>query len=244
MVQKKTEIEFKKSLAGLVYILKKCFLGMVICGVIVGGSVGVISKTFITPKYSAMSALYIVSASDSVLKLADLEVGSSLTSDYIYLITSRPFITEMKEQLGLGSEYTYKRLNEMITVTNPNDTHAIEITVVSEDEKLAADMCNALAEVSVTRLADIMESSHPKITEYAAVRGNMISPNSTLNAFVSFILGMLLYFIFVYIKNVSDDTVKSTEDIETLLELSVLGMVNVAPHKKSKKISKNTGKSN
>ena len=45
MVQKKTETEFKKSLAGLVYILKKCFLGMVICGVIIGGIVGVINET-------------------------------------------------------------------------------------------------------------------------------------------------------------------------------------------------------
>ena len=141
----------------------------------------------------------------------------------------------MKEQLGLGNEYTYARLKSMLTVTNPHDTHSIEIKVVSDDEQLAANMCNALAEVSVTRLADIMESSHPKITEYAAVRGNMISPNSTLNAIISFILGMLLFFIFSYMRSVSDDTIRSIEDIDSLLELNVLGIVNTAPNKKSHK---------
>jgi len=242
MIQKKTETEFKKSLAGILFMLRKSFLGMVICGILLGGTAGVISKTLITPKYSAMSSLYIVSASDSVLKLADLEVGSSLTSDYIYLITGRPFITAMKEQLNLGPEYTYSRLSNMITVTNPSDTHSIEITTVAENEKLAADMCNALAEVSVTRLADIMESSHPKITEYAAVRGNMVSPNSTLNAIISFILGMIIFFIFSYMRSVSDDTIKSLEDIDSLLELNVLGMVNTAPAQKSYISRKNPGK--
>ena len=79
---------------------------------------------------------------------------------------------------------------------------------------------------------------HPKITEYAAVRGNMISPNSTLNAIISFILGMLLFFIFSYMRSVSDDTIRSIEDIDSLLELNVLGMVNVAPPKKTFKSTK------
>ncbi|MBQ8600599.1 MAG: hypothetical protein IJ407_04375 [Clostridia bacterium] len=229
MIQKETD--FKRSLAGLFYIIKKSLIGMIISGLVLGGSVGLFSKKFIDPKYSAKSALYIASASDSVLQLDDIQIGSSLTDDYIYLITSRPFITEMKLRIGLGSEYTYAMLSDMISVTNPTGTHAIEITTVCKDDKLAADISNALAEVSVTKLADIMESSHPKITEYAAARGAQVSPNSTMNAMVSFVLGALAFFVFSYLKTVSDDTIKSVEDIDSMLQLNVLGMVNEAPTK-------------
>lgn len=226
------EKDFKVSLAGLLDVVKKSILGMIITGLILGGTVGIISKKFVDPKYSAKSALYVVSASDSILKIADLELGSSITSDYIYLITSRPFITEMKNRLGLGSEYTYARLKSMITVTNPKNTHTIEITTVSKDDKLAADISNALAEISVTRIADIMESSHPKIIENAAARGYQVSPNSTLNAIISFILGAILFFIAKYISVASDNTVKSIEDVDMQLGLNILGVVNEATDKR------------
>ncbi len=227
--------DFKTSLAGLLNVVKKSIVGMIITGLILGGTVGIVSKKFIAPEYSAKSALYIVSASDSILKIADLELGTSITSDYIYLITSRPFITEMKNRLGLGSEYTYAKLKSMITVENPKNTHTIEITTVSTDDKLAADMSNALAEISVTRIADIMESSHPKIIENAAARGYQVSPNATLNAIVSFILGAIAFFTFKYVSIASDNTVKSVEDVDTQLGLNVLGVVNGPDSAKAKR---------
>ncbi len=229
--------DFKRSLAGVVFILQKSLIGMIIAGLILGGVVGIISKKLITPTYSAKSAMYIASASDSVLQLADLQIGSSMASDYIYLITSRPFITEMKGRLGLGPEYTYAQLKSMINVVNPNGTHVIEITAVCNDAKMAADMANALAEVSVSKIADIMESSNPKITEYSNTVGYKVGPNSTRNAIISFMLGMILFFVFSYLSSVSDDTVKSIEDIDSILELNVLGMVNTAPSEKSQKKS-------
>ena len=227
--------DFKTSLAGFLNVVKKSIAGMIITGLILGGTVGIISKKFVSPEYSAKSALYIVSASDSILKIADLELGTSITSDYIYLITSRPFITEMKNRLGLGSEYTYAKLKSMITVENPKNTHTIEITTVSTDDKLAADMSNALAEISVTRIADIMESSHPKIIENAAARGYQVSPNATLNAIVSFILGAIAFFTFKYVSIASDNTVKSVEDVDAQLGLNVLGVVNSADGVKTKR---------
>ncbi len=232
MNEKKTD--FKRSLAGMLFILQKSLIGMIIAGLILGGAVGIISKKLIAPTYSAKSAMYIASASDSVLKLADLEVGSSMTGDYIYLITSRPFITEMKTRLGL-SDYTYAQLKSMISVVNPSGTHVIEISAVCDDAKMAADMANALAEVSVSKIADIMESSNPKITEYSQTVGYQVGPNSTRNAVLSFLLGMILYFVIAYLSNVSDDTVKSIEDIDSILELNVLGMVNTAPNEKGQK---------
>lgn len=242
MVQKK-ETDYKTSLLGLLEVLKSSIIGMIIAGLILGGAVGIISKRYIAPKYSAKSAIYIASASDSILKLTDLQMGSSLAPDYIYLITSRPFITEMKGRLGLGDEYTYDMLTDMVTVINPTDTHAIEITAVSTDDKLAADIANALAEVSVTRLSDIMESSHPKIIETAAARGYQVSPNSTLNAIVSFVLGALLFFTVNYLRTLADNTVKSLEDVDTQLGLNVLGVVNIPTEPKKQTKSKGVERS-
>ncbi len=230
----KTEIDFRMSLIGFLDVLKRSVVGMIITGIIIGGSVGIYSKKCITPKYSAMSSMYIVSASESIINVSDLQIGTSIAGDYVYLIKSRPFITEMKKRLELGDEYTYSKLKSMIAVTNPKDTHAIEIRVTATDATLAADMANALAEVSATRISDIMEISHPKIVEYSLSRGTKVSPNSTNNALISFVLAAFAYFAIALIIHLSDNTVKTLEDVDVKLELNVLGMINSPNAEKSK----------
>ena len=62
-----------------------------------------------------------VSASkNSVVDLADLSIGTSLSEDYAELLHVRPIIEAINEENDLG--YTYEQLNGMIDISTVEDT--------------------------------------------------------------------------------------------------------------------------
>ena len=63
------------------------FVAFMVGAVLVGG----FTAFFIAPKYEATSKVYMVSASsESVINLNDLNLGTSLSQDYVELMKIRP----------------------------------------------------------------------------------------------------------------------------------------------------------
>ena len=71
---------------------------------------GLISIYAITPQYSATSKIYILTNSDSMVNLGDLQLGSSLASDYTEIIKIRPVLEKVAKNLKL--EISYEELLE------------------------------------------------------------------------------------------------------------------------------------
>ena len=93
------------------------------------GAVLAVLYTFllVTPLYKATSTIYVVSRNDSVLNLSDIQIGSALTSDYIKVFE----MWEVHEKVisALDLDYTYTQMDNMLSVTNANDTRMLDITV-------------------------------------------------------------------------------------------------------------------
>lgn len=71
-----------------------------------------------------------VSASkNSVVDLADLSIGTSLSEDYAELLHVRPIIEAINEENDLG--YTYEQLNGMIDISTVEDTRILKISATS-----------------------------------------------------------------------------------------------------------------
>lgn len=80
---------------------------------VIGAGVG--TKCLITPKYTAVSKLYVVSASGkNIVNLDDLRLGTTLSSDYTELLKTRPICNEIISDLGL--DYTVGQLKSMISI--------------------------------------------------------------------------------------------------------------------------------
>ena len=92
-----------------------------------------------------------VSASkNSVVDLADLSIGTSLSEDYAELLHVRPIIEAINEENDLG--YTYEQLNGMIDISTVEDTRILKISATSIKPKEAKTIANALAEKAVTEI--------------------------------------------------------------------------------------------
>ena len=119
--------------------------GWILAAFIAGGILlGLVTFFFITPKYTATSKVYMVSAnSDSILDLADLNLGTSLSKDYAEVLTSRPILEDVIDTLGLG--YTYEALEKMIEVGSTSETRILVISAESPDPQEAKGIANRLA---------------------------------------------------------------------------------------------------
>ena len=117
-IQIKEDEEMEIDLLELFQFFKSRFLILLVVLLLGAVLAGGITKFLITPKYTATSKLYMVSASnDSVIDLTDLNLGTSLSEDYAELIKIRPILEEVIKDYDLS--YTYEDLVKMLTIAHP-----------------------------------------------------------------------------------------------------------------------------
>ncbi len=154
----------------------------------------------------------ISASSDSVVDLSDLNIGASLSNDYVELMKSRPVLEDVIERLGL--DYTYEQLSSMISLNVVSNTRIVRIAVTSTDPREAMDIANQMAWTSKSRLPLVMDAPAPTIAEEAVLPKVKSSPSLSRNVMLgSFLLlaAALAVLTFTYLM---DDTVKTAEDVE------------------------------
>ena len=180
---------------------------------------------FLVPDlYTASSRMYMVAASsDTVVNLADLNLGTSLSNDYVELMKSRPVIEEVIEKLELP--YEYNDVVGMINLSVVNNTRIVKISATSKNPQEAMDIANQIARTSKTQLPDIMQAPKPSIAEYAVLPRTKSSPSMTKNVAIGGILAVILVMAVLTIQYLMDDTIKTAEDVEKEFGVMPLSVV-------------------
>ena len=150
-------------------------------------------------------------------------IGSALTSDYIKVFE----MWEVHEKVisALDLDYTYTQMDNMLSVTNANDTRMLDITVTDADPEEAAAIANEYAEVGASYIAEKMKTDEPTIMSSARVPANPFSPSKTKNILLGFLAGFVLACGVVVLRVLLDDTYKSAEEIRKYTGMVVLASV-------------------
>ena len=193
---------------------------------------GLVTHFLITDKFTATSRLYMVSASsDSVVNLADLNLGTSISNDYVELMKSRPVIEEVIEKLDL--DYTYGQVLEMLSLSVVNNTRIVKISVTSTSPQEAMDIANQMARTARVQLPKVMEAPTPSIAEYAVLPKAKSSPSLKRNVMIGALIGLAIVLGIFTLLFLMDDTIKSSDDLERyfgVMPLSVIpeGNINIS----------------
>jgi capsular polysaccharide biosynthesis protein len=193
------------------------FLSAALAGVIAF----VYSKFLITPQYESTSQLYVLSKSTSITSMADIQLGTNLTNDYIVVVTGRPIVDQVIDNLGL--DMSYESMVGKITLNNPTDSRILEITVQDSDPQLAKRIADEMAEVSSAFIAEKMDQDPPSIIQYGYADGDKVSPSIRKNTVLGALIGMVLAIAVVVVIYLMNDTIMTQEDIEKKLGLTMLG---------------------
>ena len=215
--------EVEIDLLEVFYALKKKIL-LILVVALAGGCIAAACTQFLmTPIYSSTSSILVLSKETTLTSLADLQLGASLTSDYTVLIESTPVLEQVISNLDLDMKV--EELKENVTINNPSDTRILEITVENPDSAMAKTIVDEIANVSSSYIGDKMEVIPPKIIEVGKIATQRTSPSVTKNAVIGFLIGFLACAAIVVVYAVMDDTIKTEEDIEKYLGVSVLAKV-------------------
>ena len=179
----------------------------------------VASKFILVPQYESTSALYVLS--NSITSLADIQIGSSLTNDYIVVVKGRPILDQVIENLNLDE--TYASLEDRITLENPADSRILEITVRDTDPNRAKVIADEMASVASDYISIKMDQSAPTTIQNGYADGEPVSPHVGMNTLIGAIVGFLLAAAIITISYLLDDTIMTDEDVEQKLGMNLLG---------------------
>lgn len=197
-------------------------LWLLIAAVVIGAVIaGAYTHYMIPDRFTAVSRMYMISASSSsVVDLSDLNIGASLSNDYVELMKSRPIIEDVINELGL--EYTYEQVLNMIRLDVVTNTRIIKISATSTDPEEAMNIANQMARIAKIRLPKIMDAPSPSIAEQAVLPTQKSSPSLSRNVMKGSLVLLFLVLAFLTIQYLMDDTVQTSEDVEK--EFGILPM--------------------
>jgi capsular polysaccharide biosynthesis protein len=182
-----------------------------------------ITRFLMTPQYKATSTIYVVSRKDSAINMADLQIGTALTQDYIKVFSMWEVHEEVISNLNLP--YSYGYMKKHLSVTNTTNTRMLDIGFTSPDPKEAADVANEYAKVASAFIAETMSTDKPNIVSVALEPSNPVSPSMTRNVVLGFLFGAALSAGIVFIQMILDDKIKTAEDIRRYTGLTNLAIV-------------------
>lgn len=119
-----------------------------------------------------------------------------------------------------------KMIASMISISNQTNSQVFSVNVKSRDAKMSQDIANVIANVFKTKIASIMAVSNVSIVSKATKNTVPVSPNVKLITLAGFFLGVVTAFVWGFIKEITDRTVKDLAFLTEELNLTNLGIIN------------------
>lgn len=197
---------------------------IIVSGVIVAAVALLVSYFIITPKYESVTKIYVISKTNAdTMTYSDLQAGSTLTKDYKELVKSRPVLEEVLAETGIDVEL--KDLEEQITVEVPTDTRIVSITVEDKDPYEARIIADSVRIAAAKHIQEVMDTEAVNVVEEASLPIEKSSPSILMNTAIGYAVGLFLAIAIVIINYIMDDTIKTPDDVEKFLGVSVLGSI-------------------
>ena len=194
---------------------------------IVTGVVAFAYSSFIVkPEYTSTTRIYVVNRNQgdkSGLTNQDLQAGSYLVKDYREIILSQDVLEKVATDLKL--DLPPKGLASKIKVTVPADTRIVSISVTDRAPEEASRIANSLREVAAQKIISVTRVSDVTTLEEARPATSPSSPNIRRNTMVGFLAGAVVMVVTVLLVELLDTRVKRPEDIEDVMQITLLGVV-------------------
>ncbi|VEF49601.1 capsular polysaccharide biosynthesis protein [Bacillus freudenreichii] len=188
---------------------------------------GIISYFVITPIYQSSTQLLVNQAKSDqpMYNPGEIQTNLQLINTYNVIMKSPAILDQVNEDLGL--DMTVSQLNGKITVQSEKDSQVVNVTVQDPDPNKAAEIANQVATVFQKEIVDIMNVDNVSILAKAEVGENPspVKPQPLLNMAIAFVVGLMAGVGMAFLLEYLDNTIKTEQDVEKLLELPILGVI-------------------
>lgn len=189
---------------------------------------GIVSYFIITPEYKSSTQILVNQAkadSSAALNTGEVQANVQLISTYSVILKSAAILNIVKEELNL--DMSVSKLNSKITVESAQGSQVMTVSVTDSDPTVALQIANKTAEVFEKEIKNIMSIDNVTVLPLAEDQENQspVSPNPPLNIAIAAVVGLMIGVGLAFLLEYLDNTIKTEQDIEKLLELPVLGAI-------------------
>lgn len=187
----------------------------------------VVSFFLIAPKYEARTKLFIgkenTQTQDQSYNNNDVQMYQKLLKTYAEVIMTKDLVGQAVESsdLDLNAEDVLKSL----TVTPRADTQILEISYINVDPVIAQEVVESVTENFINYSTELIPNGNVKIIESVRVPEKPVSPNKKMNIAIAFLLGLMVSIGLSFLIEFMDNTFKTKEHIENILDLPAIGVI-------------------
>jgi len=175
-------------------------------------------------EYSSVATLYILRQNDEKQSAAssynEMILAAKVVNDCTHMLKSRSVVEPVIKELGL--QMSYEELYKKISTNNPDETRILEVVVAGSTPEQAKQIVDRLCVIGQEKIAEAMGYQQVNLFEYGTLP---VNPSNRTGMRTYILVGgaaaVLAYAVFVVI-HLLDDRIRSEEDVERLLGLSVL----------------------
>ena len=232
------EIDLKELL--LMFWKRKAEIILIIAIFIVIGFI--YTSVFTKPMYTSSTTLVLAGINDEAnegetsITTTDLTLNSKLVSTYSHLVKRNKVVRQVISNLGI--DISEETLRNNISVSSVSDTELIRITVTTDNPQYSADIANETAKVFTDEVAEIYNINNVHVVDTAEESQTPSNINHKKDVVMFVAIGVVVAIAYVIIVNMLDTTVKTEEEIESLVKLPVLAsipMYDVAESKRNRR---------
>lgn len=188
---------------------------------------GVVSFFVIKPMYKADISVIIgkqdAGNAPKNMEYSEVMMYQQLVQTYGQIAKSRTVAEDVINSLNLNIKVD--SLINMISVAPKANTMFLTITVKSGDPKQSMDVANQLAKSLKKVSSMVQRGDNVQLLDEALMPQRPDSPKPFFNMAVAFFIGLMISFGVAFLLEYLDNTVKTSEDIEKLIDVPVIGLI-------------------
>ena len=203
----------KKRKAAIIFTI--IFINIVVIGV------NIIAKK--TPLYKAEATLFIGKDKGEEYQNSEVNLYERLTSTYVYLFTSRDIVNKAIEKGNINQ--TNEEVKKNTTVKAQDDSQIIKVSYISKDRSETVEYINSLYEVLVEEIPNIIKNSNVYMIETPVLPSEPINNKDKIPVPLSIVFSIFIAILIAILLEKKNNFINSSEEIERLVEKSVIGEI-------------------
>ena len=200
---------------------------------------GTISYFVLTPVYQASTQILVNQKNtENQLDISQINSNVDLINTYSVIIKSPAILDKVIDKLDLTQNV--EQLNQNISVNSQENSQVFSLTVTDNNAGKAVEIANTVSETFQKEIQGIMNVDNVSILAKAELKENPapIKPDPLLNIAIAIVVGLMAGIGLAFLLEYLDNTLKNGYDVETYLEMPVLGSIQKIPQNIDKKGSK------
>lgn len=180
-----------------------------------------ISWNVLPPIYTATTTMYVLNrTSEDAISYTDINTSTLLVNDYQALASSNRVKDGAAELIGLDDLNDYE-----VSISLQSSTRLISVNVEGRDPAMTANVANAIATKLSECIIDVMKVENISMIDVATPPDRPSGPPATRNTIIAGLIGLIASVGIVTFAEVLNTKIRTTEDVEKLLNLPVLTQV-------------------